>query len=116
MAMRERRPTHLQNGYHHDMQNGLQNGEHVARQQKRGIFKRAVAWVNSKIYVYNVTFGLYMLDWWERVLFNVLALLLLWFLCYTTSDFLIRSFKDPGSAFQGWAPSWFRRESINSDG
>lgn len=116
MALRERRPSHVQNGYHNDMQNGLQNGGPLGRQQKAGIFKRAVAWVNSKIYVYNVTFGLYMLDWWERVLFNVLALLLVWFLCYTTSDFLIRSFNDPESAFQGWKHSWVTRQSISGEG
>ncbi|KAL3604538.1 hypothetical protein D5086_005397 [Populus alba] len=27
-------------------------------------------WVQRKIYLYNVTFGLFMLDWWERCLFN----------------------------------------------
>ncbi|KAJ0617766.1 putative small subunit of serine palmitoyltransferase [Helianthus annuus] len=27
-------------------------------------------WVQRKIYLYNVTFGLYMLDAWERYLFN----------------------------------------------
>ncbi|KAH1121630.1 hypothetical protein J1N35_004790 [Gossypium stocksii] len=27
-------------------------------------------WVQRKIFLYNVTFGLYMLDWWERCLFN----------------------------------------------
>lgn len=94
----------------------MQNGGPVGAQQKKGILQRAVAWVDAKIYVYNVTFGLYMLDWWERVLFNVLAVLLLWFICYTTSDFLIRSYNEPGNAFQGWKPSWFRRESVTSDG
>ncbi|XP_010317203.1 uncharacterized protein [Solanum lycopersicum] len=39
-------------------------------------------WVQRKIYLYNVTFGLYMLDWWERCLFNILVLVLLWFMCY----------------------------------
>lgn len=29
-------------------------------------------WVQRKIYLYNVTFGLYMLDWWERYLFSIL--------------------------------------------
>ncbi|KAJ0089635.1 hypothetical protein Patl1_14280 [Pistacia atlantica] len=32
--------------------------------------KRAMNWVQRKIYLYNVTFGLYMLDWWERYLFR----------------------------------------------
>ncbi|KAK4393647.1 hypothetical protein Sango_1835500 [Sesamum angolense] len=27
-------------------------------------------WIQRKIYLYNVTFGLYMLDWWERFLFS----------------------------------------------
>nr|XP_016449320.1 PREDICTED: uncharacterized protein LOC107774339 [Nicotiana tabacum] len=39
-------------------------------------------WIQRKIYLYNVTFGLYMLDWWERCLFNILVLVLLWFMCY----------------------------------
>ncbi|MBA0555943.1 hypothetical protein Golob_026088 [Gossypium lobatum] len=33
-------------------------------------------WVQRKIYLYNVTFGLYMLDWWERYLFSILFYLL----------------------------------------
>ncbi|XP_059279094.1 uncharacterized protein LOC132033212 [Lycium ferocissimum] len=41
-------------------------------------------WVQRKIYLYNVTFGLYMLDWWERCLFNILVLVLLWFMAYNT--------------------------------
>ncbi|KAH7851954.1 hypothetical protein Vadar_018839 [Vaccinium darrowii] len=39
-------------------------------------------WVQRKIYLYNVTFGLYMLDWWERCLFNILVVVLMWFICY----------------------------------
>ncbi|XP_011099579.1 uncharacterized protein LOC105177962 [Sesamum indicum] len=39
-------------------------------------------WVQRKIYLYNVTFGLYMLDWWERFLFNTLVVVLMWFVCY----------------------------------
>ncbi|RLM65592.1 uncharacterized protein C2845_PM16G13800, partial [Panicum miliaceum] len=27
-------------------------------------------WIGRKIHVYNVTIGLYMLDWWERYLFK----------------------------------------------
>ncbi|XP_073024175.1 uncharacterized protein [Primulina eburnea] len=38
-------------------------------------------WVQRKIYLYNVTFGLYMLDWWERLLFNAVVLVLMWFVC-----------------------------------
>ncbi|KAB2607093.1 hypothetical protein D8674_006810 [Pyrus ussuriensis x Pyrus communis] len=67
-------------------------------------------WVQRKIYLYNVTFGLYMLDWWERYLFKILlavmiwksasfldsffdhhtlVVVLLWFLCYNGSRYLM---------------------------
>ncbi|CAL5371179.1 unnamed protein product [Camellia sinensis] len=39
-------------------------------------------WVQRKIYLYNVTFGLYILDWWERCLFNTLVVVLMWFVCH----------------------------------
>ncbi|KAI3807046.1 hypothetical protein L1987_22966 [Smallanthus sonchifolius] len=39
-------------------------------------------WVQRKIYLYNVTFGLYMLDPWERYLFNGLVIVLMWFIFY----------------------------------
>jgi hypothetical protein len=35
-----------------------------------------MSWVGKKIHLYNVTMGLYMLDWWERCLFSILRLLL----------------------------------------
>ncbi|CAA0373728.1 unnamed protein product [Arabidopsis thaliana] len=44
-------------------------------------------WVQRKIYLYNVTFGLYMLDWWERYLFNSLVLILMWFILYNGSRY-----------------------------
>ncbi|CAI0436191.1 unnamed protein product [Linum tenue] len=31
-------------------------------------------WIQRKIYLYNVTFGLFMLDWWERCLFSILMI------------------------------------------
>ncbi|KAF8702728.1 hypothetical protein HU200_032556 [Digitaria exilis] len=30
-------------------------------------------WIGRKIHLYNVTIGLYMLDWWERYLFSILT-------------------------------------------
>nr|AEI98615.1 hypothetical protein 111O18.2 [Coffea canephora] len=44
-------------------------------------------WFQRKIYLYNVTFGLYMLDWWERCLFSILLIdilvvVLMWFVFY----------------------------------
>ncbi|KAL8495592.1 hypothetical protein ACS0TY_019643 [Phlomoides rotata] len=45
-------------------------------------------WVHRKIYLYNVTFGLYMLDWWERYLFNTLVVVLMWFVFYNSSRYV----------------------------
>ncbi|XP_057529553.1 uncharacterized protein LOC130808112 isoform X2 [Amaranthus tricolor] len=42
-------------------------------------------WLQRKIYLYNVTFGLYMLDWWERCLFNTLIIILMWYVFYNGS-------------------------------
>ncbi|XP_010522075.1 PREDICTED: uncharacterized protein LOC104800827 [Tarenaya hassleriana] len=50
-------------------------------------------WVQRKIYLYNVTFGLYMLDWWERYLFNALVMVLLWFMLYNGSRYISEVFK-----------------------
>uniref|UniRef100_A0A0A9DT45 Uncharacterized protein n=1 Tax=Arundo donax TaxID=35708 RepID=A0A0A9DT45_ARUDO len=36
-------------------------------------------WIGRKIHLYNVTIGLYMLDWWERYLFSILPRLLFLF-------------------------------------
>ncbi|XP_033146442.1 uncharacterized protein LOC103865088 isoform X1 [Brassica rapa] len=46
-------------------------------------------WVQRKIYLYNVTFGLYMLDWWERYLFNSLVVILMWFILYNGSRYFL---------------------------
>uniref|UniRef100_A0A6N2N4N7 V-type proton ATPase subunit S1/VOA1 transmembrane domain-containing protein n=1 Tax=Salix viminalis TaxID=40686 RepID=A0A6N2N4N7_SALVM len=45
-------------------------------------------WLQRKIYLYNVTFGLFMLDWWERYLFNILVIVLMWFVFYNGSRFV----------------------------
>ncbi|XP_054776157.1 uncharacterized protein LOC129284653 isoform X2 [Prosopis cineraria] len=50
-------------------------------------------WVQRKIYLYNVTFGLYMLDWWERYLFNTLMIVLMWFVLYNGSRYVTEFFK-----------------------
>ncbi|KAJ6956711.1 hypothetical protein NC652_007692 [Populus alba x Populus x berolinensis] len=49
---------------------------------------RAMNWVQRKIYLYNVTFGLFMLDWWERYLFNILVIVLMWFIFYNGSRYV----------------------------
>ncbi|XP_022939543.1 uncharacterized protein LOC111489112 [Cucurbita maxima] len=45
-------------------------------------------WIQRKVYLYNVTFGLYMLDWWERILFNTLVVVLMWFMFYNGSRYV----------------------------
>ncbi|KAK4751239.1 hypothetical protein SAY87_004721 [Trapa incisa] len=45
-------------------------------------------WVQRKIYLYNVTFGLFMLDWWERYLFNTLMIVLVYFVIYNSSKYM----------------------------
>ncbi|CAL0304813.1 unnamed protein product [Lupinus luteus] len=44
-------------------------------------------WVQRKIYLYNVTFGLYMLDSWERYSFNTLVIVLIWFVLRYFAEF-----------------------------
>ncbi|XP_020584865.1 uncharacterized protein LOC110027689 isoform X1 [Phalaenopsis equestris] len=51
--------------------------------QSRGSEKKGrMNFVSRKIYLYNVTIGLYGLDPWERYLFNIFSILLLLFICY----------------------------------
>ncbi|KAE9604659.1 putative small subunit of serine palmitoyltransferase [Lupinus albus] len=47
-------------------------------------------WVQRKIYLYNVTFGLYMLDSWERYSFNTLVIVLIWFVLRYFAEFFKR--------------------------
>ncbi|XP_057973240.1 uncharacterized protein LOC131161475 [Malania oleifera] len=60
-------------------------------------------WIQRKIYLYNVTFGLYMLDWWERYLFNTLVIVLMWFMLYNGSrvatEFCKRIYKNHFESF-----------------
>ncbi|KAJ6944944.1 hypothetical protein NC651_000087 [Populus alba x Populus x berolinensis] len=59
---------------------------------------RAMNWVQRKIYLYNVTFGLFMLDWWERCLFNILVIVLMWFIFYNGSRYVTDFCKRKGKA------------------
>ncbi|GJP45082.1 hypothetical protein CLOM_g4476 [Closterium sp. NIES-68] len=60
------------------------HSEYLARRhyQQRTAWRQIVTWVNSKITLYNVTFGLYILDWWEVLLVNTVGALILCFLLY----------------------------------
>jgi hypothetical protein len=80
------------------------NEREIWRQQHQGFSDRVVAWVKRKIFLYNVTTGLYMLDWWERYLFNTLLLLLLWFVCYNSFHFAVRCFEGCCSNFTHLSP------------
>ncbi|KAI3845448.1 hypothetical protein MKW92_015079 [Papaver armeniacum] len=67
--------------------------------------------VQRKIYLYNVTFGLYMLEWWERYLFNILFLdiykliiVLLWFVCYNGSRAAHLGFQKNGRTLEWECP------------
>lgn len=40
---------------------------------------KAVDWVKKKYFLYQVSCGLYVLDWWENLLINCAFALLLWF-------------------------------------
>eukprot|EP00249_Psilotum_nudum_P005487 c18921_g1_i1 orf=832-1173(-) len=62
----------------------------AVKMQEWGRIGHLYRWIQRKIFVYNVTFGLYMLDWWEHYLFNTLVFLLLWFLCYNSYRFMLQ--------------------------
>ncbi|CAL9776556.1 unnamed protein product, partial [Musa acuminata subsp. burmannicoides] len=59
--------------------------EEKERKRRRRRRKRSMNWISRKLHLYNVTMGLYMLDRWERFLFNMLILVFLWFVCYNGS-------------------------------
>ncbi|OEL25001.1 hypothetical protein BAE44_0013980 [Dichanthelium oligosanthes] len=52
------------------------DSERFALPTTEGEMAGEMSWVGKKIHLYNVTMGLYMLDWWERCLFSILPLLL----------------------------------------
>ncbi|GAB2232069.1 hypothetical protein Droror1_Dr00011091 [Drosera rotundifolia] len=46
------------------------------------LLRSLMNWFQRKLFLYNVTFGLYMLDWWESCLFNTLMIMLMTNICY----------------------------------
>ena len=42
-------------------------------------------WLELKVFQYNITFGLYMLEPWERLVFNVAGLLVLGLVGFSVS-------------------------------
>ncbi|TKW31751.1 hypothetical protein SEVIR_2G126500v4 [Setaria viridis] len=51
-----------------------------------------MSWISRKLFLYNVTVGLYVMDWWERYLFNSIVLILLWLFCYNTTKSMWQAF------------------------
>eukprot|EP00271_Cylindrocystis_brebissonii_P018902 TRINITY_DN5511_c0_g1_i1.p1 TRINITY_DN5511_c0_g1~~TRINITY_DN5511_c0_g1_i1.p1 ORF type:complete len:171 (+),score=38.65 TRINITY_DN5511_c0_g1_i1:711-1223(+) len=49
---------------------------------RRGLLGRGLAKLEVLIFQFNVTFGLYMLDWWERQIIYWALFLILWALLY----------------------------------
>ncbi|KAK9697345.1 hypothetical protein RND81_08G031400 [Saponaria officinalis] len=47
-------------------------------------------WLERKIFLYNVTIGLYMLDWWERYLVNTLLIIILCYLIKLLKTFSLQ--------------------------
>jgi len=74
-----------------EAQEKLQDHLRGATTMRKLSFSHIGTWIRSKIFLYNVTYGLYMLDWWERYLFNTIMILLLCVLCYNGSRFAVES-------------------------
>ncbi|KAJ7140333.1 hypothetical protein O6H91_Y554500 [Diphasiastrum complanatum] len=69
------------------------------------------AWITSKIFIFEVTFGFYGLDWWERCILHMITLLLGWFILYKSSQFtficcqgLVHAYKTHEGIWQKWYP------------
>lgn len=74
------------------------------QQPPRGWHARVAQKLERWGFLYNVTTGLYMLDWWERCLFNAVFLVFLLVACYNSGHYL--------SKFLAWcgddsASQWF---------
>ncbi|CAL9782721.1 unnamed protein product [Musa acuminata subsp. burmannicoides] len=55
-------------------------------------------WISRKVFLYKVTFGLYVLEWWEQCLFNLFLLFLVWIIFQLTSSCLRSTFFVGGSS------------------
>ncbi|KAJ1288455.1 hypothetical protein BS78_02G090300 [Paspalum vaginatum] len=57
----------------------------MGSEKQRAAGAEEMSWISRKLFLYNVTIGLYAMDWWERYLFNAIVLLLLCFICHNTT-------------------------------
>mmetsp|Transcript_1138 Transcript_1138/g.2616 ORF Transcript_1138/g.2616 Transcript_1138/m.2616 type:complete len:106 (-) Transcript_1138:396-713(-) len=65
------------------------------RKRKRSLWSKTFGWVGDLQFKYNITLGLYMLDPWERWVFNFAALLIFTLVgisAYTQLQFLWNMF------------------------
>ncbi|QDZ21322.1 hypothetical protein HOP50_05g38530 [Chloropicon primus] len=53
------------------------------RDQVLSVTETMKSWVDDTIFKYNITFGLYMLDPWERCVFNLVAFLVFLFIIFS---------------------------------
>lgn len=51
---------------------------------------RVMQKVERWVFLYNLTTGLYMLDWWERCVFNVVFLVFFLVACYNSGHYVCR--------------------------
>jgi hypothetical protein len=71
----------------------------VTQQQQQAPPQRAaLTKLERWVFLYNVTTGLYMLDWWERCIFNALFLVLFLMACYNSGHYMSRL----GAALVAW--------------
>lgn len=72
--------------------------QYEAPQPPRRFHSRVAQKIDRWIFLYNVTTGLYMLDWWERCLCNALFLLFLFVACYNSGHYFYKF----GAALLAW--------------
>lgn len=61
----------------------------TTKRQKGG--DQEMSWVSRKLFLYNVTVGLYVMDWWERYLFSILSSFISSYLCCPLDLFPMQS-------------------------
>ncbi|KAI4313762.1 hypothetical protein L6164_026717 [Bauhinia variegata] len=88
------RPSHWPRSFVHVRSLSRRSSElFLTPPAKRILAMKDMNWIQRKIYLYNVTFGLFMLDWWERFLFNTMVVVLMWFVFYNGSRHVTEFFR-----------------------
>jgi len=81
------------------------NNDDDEQRQQRGWYSRVAQKLRQWSFLYNVTTGLYMLDMWERCLFNVIFVVFLLVAGYNSGHFISKF----GAGVLAWCGdnSWF---------